>query len=361
MLKIVEEEGLDRVVSWYPHGRSFMIHRPKEFVETLLPRFFKQSKLTSFHRQLNLYGFLRITSDHDRGCHYHPLFLRGRPEIAKIIFRTRVKGGADAIIPSDYSVQGSEHTSFDALPPCPSASTAGWAKDLLLVGSESVDECVLNEDEEKGTTKEEQLTRVTKQQQQLPSKSATQRYTVLFEGRESLPDELPAIPIMEGEEPAQDEDLEQALEMLLHVDHGDPVQQHQQNHPISQNMLERSNGTTLFPDNRSLSSSIEQPSGTPLYQPVLFNPYCNPSKFNNFPIQSESQPVTNILNLLPFRASNSLEGDYLMRGDDESNSNVVIDHDMGLLTSRSFNRMDGDQRDTYESGLIEAQSRAFTF
>jgi hypothetical protein len=39
MLKGVEQEGLEHIVSWQPHGRCFMVHRPKEFVEDIMPRY----------------------------------------------------------------------------------------------------------------------------------------------------------------------------------------------------------------------------------------------------------------------------------------------------------------------------------
>jgi hypothetical protein len=54
---------------------------------------FNQSKLTSFQRQLNLYGFSRITTGGpDRGSYYHPFFLRGRPGLCRSIDRQRVNG-----------------------------------------------------------------------------------------------------------------------------------------------------------------------------------------------------------------------------------------------------------------------------
>lgn len=54
--------------------------------------FFAQSKLTSFQRQLSLYGFARLTQGKDQGAYYHELFLRGRPDLVHDIVRTRVKG-----------------------------------------------------------------------------------------------------------------------------------------------------------------------------------------------------------------------------------------------------------------------------
>lgn len=48
--------------------------------------------MTSFQRQLNLYGFARITRGNDAGGYYHELFLRGKPFLCKRMARTKVKG-----------------------------------------------------------------------------------------------------------------------------------------------------------------------------------------------------------------------------------------------------------------------------
>ena len=60
LLEAMHEEGLEHIVSWQPHGRCFAIHQKTEFVNDIMPRFFMQTKLTSFQRQLNLYGTSRL-------------------------------------------------------------------------------------------------------------------------------------------------------------------------------------------------------------------------------------------------------------------------------------------------------------
>ena len=92
LLEKAEEEGLNNIVSWQPHGRAFVVHKPKEFVTGIMHRFFRQTKLTSFQRQLNLYGFNRLTKGPDSGGYYHELFVRGRPYLTKRMIRTKIKG-----------------------------------------------------------------------------------------------------------------------------------------------------------------------------------------------------------------------------------------------------------------------------
>lgn len=92
MLDAIERDGYAHIVSWQPHGRCFVVHKPKEFVSHIMPKYFKQSKMASFQRQLNLYGFNRLTGGLDKGGYYHELFLRGKVSLAYDINRMRVKG-----------------------------------------------------------------------------------------------------------------------------------------------------------------------------------------------------------------------------------------------------------------------------
>lgn len=93
MLQHADIRGFDNIVAWQPHGRSFLVHDPQRFVAEVMPMFFRQTRMSSFQRQLSLYGFLRLTrKGPDHGSYYHEMFLRGMPRLCRRMQRTRVKG-----------------------------------------------------------------------------------------------------------------------------------------------------------------------------------------------------------------------------------------------------------------------------
>jgi hypothetical protein len=95
MLEEVEKDGDEDIVSFFSHGRAFGVHDAERFVSKIMPRFFKQSRLSSFQRQLNLYGFVRISSGPDAGGYYHELFLKKRPALCIHMRRVGVPQGED--------------------------------------------------------------------------------------------------------------------------------------------------------------------------------------------------------------------------------------------------------------------------
>mmetsp|Transcript_12435 Transcript_12435/g.23689 ORF Transcript_12435/g.23689 Transcript_12435/m.23689 type:complete len:249 (+) Transcript_12435:88-834(+) len=91
MLECAEQAGLSHVVTWIPRGRAFKILKPDVFMSHIANFFFKATKLTSIHRQLHLWGFKRVTYGSGMDAWYHTSFVKGRPEDAKKMVRTKIK------------------------------------------------------------------------------------------------------------------------------------------------------------------------------------------------------------------------------------------------------------------------------
>jgi hypothetical protein len=86
LMAILSDSSLSDVISWLPHGRSFVIIRPDAFEERVLksllstdPR--SSTKYPSFTRKLNRWGFRQETRGPDTGAFYHPLFRRDQPNL----------------------------------------------------------------------------------------------------------------------------------------------------------------------------------------------------------------------------------------------------------------------------------------
>lgn len=92
ILDKLESEGNKTILSWQPHGRAFIVHDPERFVGEIMPEYFNQTKYSSFQRQCHMYQFERITAGPDKNAYHNANFLRGRPDLASRMQRTRVNG-----------------------------------------------------------------------------------------------------------------------------------------------------------------------------------------------------------------------------------------------------------------------------
>jgi hypothetical protein len=87
ILAEAERQGNIHIISFTPDGRAFKIHDQSTFMDQASPKFFRQTCFSSFVRQLNFYGFERLSHGPDRGAFAHPSFLRGRPELVRNVQR----------------------------------------------------------------------------------------------------------------------------------------------------------------------------------------------------------------------------------------------------------------------------------
>lgn len=85
--RMLSEEDLSEIITWLPHGHSWIITSKSRLVEEVIPKFFNHNNFKSFLRQVNGWGFIRINKGLDEGSYYHKSFLRGKPLLAKDIHR----------------------------------------------------------------------------------------------------------------------------------------------------------------------------------------------------------------------------------------------------------------------------------
>mmetsp|Transcript_3857 Transcript_3857/g.5245 ORF Transcript_3857/g.5245 Transcript_3857/m.5245 type:complete len:507 (+) Transcript_3857:203-1723(+) len=113
LLRILSQQSISDIITWLPHGRSFVIIRPDVFADKILPEYFPEScasvwsnttsinssekrvlggskaaaltgtacKYPSFTRKLNRWGFRQVSRGPDAGAFHHDLFHRDKPEL----------------------------------------------------------------------------------------------------------------------------------------------------------------------------------------------------------------------------------------------------------------------------------------
>jgi hypothetical protein len=87
MLQDAERQKFQHIVSWVQGGCAFKVHKSDEFVEEVMPNYFDQTKYESFRRQLNLYGFTRVSRGQLRGIYSHPFFVQTDKSMCRDISR----------------------------------------------------------------------------------------------------------------------------------------------------------------------------------------------------------------------------------------------------------------------------------
>lgn len=134
LMQILADTSLTDVVSWLPHGRSFVIIRPDVFSERVLPQYFpstdsrSSTKYPSFTRKLNRWGFRQATRGPDTGAFHHPLFRRDEAQLCldMVCQKSRKRGPAK---PSKNKIATTSPGASNA--PSPGPQSAPLTKETL--------------------------------------------------------------------------------------------------------------------------------------------------------------------------------------------------------------------------------------
>ena len=92
---LVNDPTCDDLITWDSSGGSFHVYDQARFSREILPRYFKHNNFASFIRQLNMYGFRKVSSiehgslknEGDDIEFAHPHFLRGQESLLEMIKR----------------------------------------------------------------------------------------------------------------------------------------------------------------------------------------------------------------------------------------------------------------------------------
>jgi hypothetical protein len=106
----ISNKQFNEMLSWSEDGSYFMIVQPETFAETVLPMYYRHNKLTSFIRQLNMYGFKKRVSTLGYMAYAHQYFLRDSKNELHLIernknFRNYVKSKKESTHDSETVVQ----------------------------------------------------------------------------------------------------------------------------------------------------------------------------------------------------------------------------------------------------------------
>ena len=74
-MQLLSENKFEEIISWLPHGNSFIVYDKKKFTETILPTYFKGTKYESFTRKLNRWGFTRTAKGIETGAYSNKVSL----------------------------------------------------------------------------------------------------------------------------------------------------------------------------------------------------------------------------------------------------------------------------------------------
>jgi hypothetical protein len=93
LMRMLSDHSIVDIITWLPHGRSFVIIQAENLADKILPKYFPESAATSkksistackypsFTRKLNRWGFRQVTRGPDAGAFHHKFFCRDEPSL----------------------------------------------------------------------------------------------------------------------------------------------------------------------------------------------------------------------------------------------------------------------------------------
>nr|XP_023019007.1 heat shock factor protein-like isoform X3 [Leptinotarsa decemlineata] len=111
--KMVNDPNTDHLICWSPAGNSFVIQNQAQFWYELLPLYYKHNNMSSFVRQLNMYGFHKLSTvengtmdtEKDEIQFFHRYFQKDQPDLLQNIKRkvttSKTENGVQNIAKND--------------------------------------------------------------------------------------------------------------------------------------------------------------------------------------------------------------------------------------------------------------------
>jgi heat shock transcription factor 2 len=141
------------ICCWSDDGKSFVVKDPNTFEKEIIPQFFKHSKMASFVRQLNFYGFKKVKyndtlridekleAETANYCGFkHEKFQRGREDLLIEIKRTQSKESSTASVSNASGVDHAASTKLGTSEVVELRSELKVLKDRIAKMNTNIDE-----------------------------------------------------------------------------------------------------------------------------------------------------------------------------------------------------------------------------
>jgi len=130
MLDDAPNKGHSEIVSWSQSGLSFKIHDTNAIVP-ILANYFRQTKYKSLLRQLQGYGFKRVTNGEMKGQVSHPMFVRGNRKACMEMKRKQGKASTTSTSKSSATATNTKSLSSSSTKKKKSNSRHGMIENII--------------------------------------------------------------------------------------------------------------------------------------------------------------------------------------------------------------------------------------